>query len=343
MVEKTYSFEKNGVTYDVYTLKNASGSSMDVLTYGARIIKLCVPDKKGTLGDVIVGFADPEDYIESNTYYGATIGRYGNRIGGGKFTLNGQEYVLEKNDGNNTLHGGDTANFDKQNWEAEIFEDTLVLTHVSPDGAGGYPGQLSVQVFFTLTKENAVIIEYAATSDKDTVCNLTNHAYFNIGGQDTVLEHELMIKASRITPVDDELIPHSEYTDIDGTPYSFNPPKRLGENMFSSATMLKACNGFDFNYCLDRDTPHGLEFFAYVYDRESGRKMDCFTTLPGVQLYTCGHHACQGKKTYGDHAALCLETQRFPNSPNCLSYPSATLKAGEKWHEITVYRFSVIQ
>lgn len=341
MIQKTYSFEKKGVTYDVYTFTNAQGSQMDVLTYGARITRLLVPDKNGVLGDVIVGFATPEEYIGANSYYGATIGRYGNRIAHGKFVLNGKEYTLEQNNGNHHLHGGDTTNFNEQNWAAEIQGNTLILSHLSPDGAGGYPGNMQVQVFFTLTDENAVVIEYAAISDKDTVCNLTNHAFFNIGNQDTVLPHELFIKSRRITPVDNELIPHDTYLDIDGTAYSFYAPKLLGKDMFSNAEMIKNCNGYDFNYCLERETENGLEHFAYVYDKESGRKMDCFTTLPGVQLYTSCHMDLLGKKKYGDHCSLCLETQRFPNSPNCPSYPSTTLKAGETWHEITVYKFSV--
>lgn len=343
MIEKTYSFEKNGEIYEVYTLTNALGSQVDILTYGARITRISVPDKNGVFGDVIVGYATPEEYIGCKKYYGATIGRYGNRIGNAKFTLNGKEYTLEQNNGNHNLHGGDTANFDAQNWAAEIKGNTLALSLFSPDGAGGFPGNMQVQVFFTFTDENAVVIEYAATADKDTVCNLTNHAFFNIGAQDTVYEHELFIKARQMTPVDNELIPHDTYLDIDGTAYSFYEPKLLGKDMFSNAEMIKNCNGYDFNYCLERETENGLEHFAYVYDKESGRKMDCFTTLPGVQLYTCCHFTLNGKKVYGDHCSLCLETQRFPNSPNCPSYPTTTLKAGETWHEITVYQFSVVK
>lgn len=342
MITKTYSFTTNGTTYDVYTLTNDCGAQMDILTYGARITRLCVPDKNGVFGDVIVGYKTVEEYIGCKKYYGATIGRYGNRIGNAKFTLNGKEYHLEPNNGKNTLHGGNTTNFDAVNWQAEINGNTLVMSHVSPDGAGGFPGEMQVKVFFTLTNENAVVIEYAAVSDKDTVCNLTNHAFFNIGGQDTIYDHELMIKARKMTPVDNELIPHDEYLDIDGTAYSFYPAKLLGKDMFSDAQMIKHCNGYDFNYCLERETPNDLEHFAYVYDKQSGRKMDCYTTLPGVQLYTCCHFSLNGKKVYGDHCSLCLETQRFPNSPNCPSYPTTTLKAGETWHEITVYKFSVV-
>lgn len=344
MIQKTYSFNKNGKTYDVYTLKNANGCEMDILTYGARITRISVPDKNGVMGDVIVGYATPEEYIGCGAYYGATIGRYGNRIGEAKFTLNGKTYLLEANNGKNTLHGGNTTNFDAENWTATIEGEKLVMSHVSPDGAGGYPGTLSVKVTFSFTKENEVVIDYDATTDKDTVCNLTNHAYFNLGGQDTVLDHELMINSRKITPTDDSLIPHGEYMDIDGTPYSFLFPKTLGKDMFSDAPLIKLCNGFDFNYCLDR-IGKGLEHFAYVYDKASGRRMDCYTTLPGVQLYTgcsTGSFTGKGKRhSYVNHCALCLETQGYPNSPNCPQYPSTVLKAGEKYHEITAYRFSV--
>ena len=344
MITKTYSFEKNGQTNDVYTLENAQGAKVEILTYGARIHRILVPDKNGVFGDCLVGCKSPEDYYAPNPYFGATIGRFGNRIGEAKFTLNGVEYVLEQNDGKNSLHGGNTANFDRQIWNAEICGDTLKMRHVSPDGAGGFPGELSVCVSFRFTDENELIIRYEATADKDTLCNLTNHSFFNIGGQDTVLNHELMIQSHAITTVDKELIPHGEIMAIDKTPYSFFPAKKLGEDMFSEAEFIKMCGGYDFNYCLERKTAHELEHFAYVYDSETGRRMDCYTTLPAVQLYTaCGQEGFEGKKVYKRHCALCLETQGYPNSPNCPEYPSTVLKAGEKYDETTVYKFSVIK
>lgn len=341
MVEKTYSFTHGGETYEVYALANANGLKMDVLTYGARIINLFVPDRNGQLLDVLVSHATPEAQCAAKDYYGATIGRFANRIGGARFTLGGREYRLEKNDLDNTLHGGDTANFDAQNWAAEIAGNSLVLRHFSPDGAGGFPGNMRVTVTFTLTEENEVVIDYFATTDKDTPCNLTNHAFFNLGGQDTVLSHELMIKARKMTPVDEQLIPHGATMDIDGTPYSFLPAKPVGKDVFSNAPLIRQCNGYDFNYCIDREG-EGLEHFAYLYDAASGRRMDCYTTLPAVQLYTCCHMDFHGKKHYGDHAALCLETQGYPNSPNCPQYPSTVLKAGEEYRERTVYKFSVV-
>ncbi len=346
MIKKIYSFVKNSKTNDVYAFENKNGLKVEILTYGARIISIYAPDKNGVLGDCIVGCATPEDYYGENNYFGATIGRYGNRIGGACFPLNGKTYALEANDNGNTLHGGSTANFDRVIWDAEIDGDTLVMRHVSPDGAGGFPGTLRVTVRFTLTDDNALRIDYEAVSDKDTACNLTNHSYFNVGGQDTVLSHELMIKSRKITAVDEQLIPHGEYLDIDGTPYSFYKPKQIGQDLFSDAPLIKHCNGYDFNYCLDRETAHDLEHFAYVYDKASGRRMDCFTTLPGVQLYTAcktGESNAVGKKQYVNHCALCLETQDYPNAPNCPEYPSTLLKAGERYQQTTIYQFSVVK
>lgn len=341
MIRKSRSYKKDGRHDAVYTLSNANGMRVDIFTYGARILRIMAPDRKGKFGDCIVGCKDPENYYGENPYFGATIGRYGNRIGGAKFTLNGVEYALEANEGKNTLHGGYSANFDRVSWNAEVDDDRLILSHLSPDGAGGFPGNLSVQVSFCLTEENELKLEYTATTDKDTVCNLTNHAYFNIGNQSTVLEQTLMINSKKITPVDEALVPHGEYMDIEGTPYSFLPAKKIGKDIFSDAALIKRCGGYDLNYCLDR-IGKGLEHFAYVYDAETGRRMDCYTTLPGVQLYTaCSTGGFQGKKDYVNHCALCLETQGYPNSPNCPEYPSTVLKAGETWREITVYKFSV--
>ncbi len=341
MIKKTYSFIKNGQSNDVYTLTNRVGAEVDILTYGARIIRISMPDKNGRFDDLVVGCKTPEDYYEENPYFGATVGRFANRIGASKFPLNGEIVTVESNEGKNSLHGGTTAGFDKQIWDAEITGDALVLTHVSPDGAGGYPGELTVRLEITLSDKNELRLDYKAQTTKDTVVNLTNHTYFNIGGQPTILGHELFINAKKITPTDAELIAHGEFLDIENTPYSFLPAKPLGKDMFSDAPLIRLCGGFDFNYCLDR-VGRGLERFARVYDPATGRKMDCYTTLPGVQLYTaCKTGGFLGKKAYENHCALCLETQFFPNSPNCPSYPSALLKAGETYHEITAYKFSI--
>lgn len=341
MVKKTYTFTDKCGTVDVYTLENARGMQMEVSTLGGRILTLTAPDRDGKLADVLMGLARPEDYVTQHPYYGAFIGRYGNRIGGAKFTLGGKTYELEKNNGKNMLHGG-FVGFDRRLMTAKIDGDALVLSYHSPDGECGFPGNLDVDVKYELTDDGEVKLTYDAVSDADTLCNLTNHAYFNIGDDDTVLDQVLDINASRITPVDDELIPHGEFMDVIGTPYSFKGGVKLGKNMFSDDHMIALCHGFDFNYCLDRKTENDLEFCASVYDEKSGRYMECYTTLPGVQLYTSNTvKGSVGKKTYENYAALCLETQGFPNSPNCPEYPSTVLKKGEKYHTETVYKFSV--
>ncbi len=341
MVKKTYTFTDKCGTVDVYTLENAKGMKMEVSTLGGRILTLTAPDRDGRFADVLMGLARPEDYVDNHPYYGAFIGRYGNRIGGAKFTLGGKTYELEKNNGKNMLHGG-FVGFDRRLMTAKVDGEALVLSYHSPDGECGFPGNLDVDVKYELTDDGEVKLTYDAVSDADTLCNLTNHAYFNIGDDDTVLDQVLDINASRITPVDDELIPHGEFMDVIGTPYSFKGGVKLGKNMFSDDHMIALCHGFDFNYCLDRKTENDLEFCASVYDEKSGRYMECYTTLPGVQLYTSNTvKGSVGKKTYENYAALCLETQGFPNSPNCPEYPSTVLKKGEKYHTETVYKFSV--
>lgn len=341
MVKKTYTFTDKCGTVDVYTLENAKGMKMEVSALGGRILTLTAPDRDGRFADVLMGLARPEDYVDNHPYYGAFIGRYGNRIGGAKFTLGGKTYELEKNNGKNMLHGG-FVGFDRRLMTAKVDGDALVLSYHSPDGECGFPGNLDVDVKYELTDDGEVKFTYDAVSDADTLCNLTNHAYFNIGDDDTVLDQVLDINASRITPVDDELIPHGEFMDVIGTPYSFKGGVKLGKNMFSDDHMIALCHGFDFNYCLDRKTENDLEFCASVYDEKSGRYMECYTTLPGVQLYTSNTvKGSVGKKTYENYAALCLETQGFPNSPNCPEYPSTVLKKGEKYHTETVYKFSV--
>ena len=343
MIKKTYSFEKNGKINDVYTLSNSRGAEVDVLTYGARLIRISMPDNKGKFGDCLVGFKRPEWYYEKNPYFGATIGRYGNRIGGASFPLNGTTYTLEDNENGNTLHGGTSASFDRVVWNAEIVNNRLVLSHSSPDGAGGFPGNLSVTLVVSLSEDNEITLDYEATTDKDTVCNLTNHSYFNIGAQPTVLDHILMLNANKITDADKRLIPNGEFIDIQDTPYSFMKPKKIGDDIFSDAPLIRQCNGYDFNYCIDR-IGKSLEHFGYLYAPDTGRKMDCYTTLPAVQLYTgngLGKTEGKSKKKYYNYGAVCLETQGYPDAPNHPNFPSTLLKAGEKYHEITSYRFSV--
>ena len=343
MIKRTYRFIKNGKANDVYTLTNKNGCEADVLTYGARIIKIWMPDRNGKFADLAVGCADPEDYYASDDFYfGATVGRYANRIRNAEFTLNGKKYALEKNDGKNCLHGGGTATFAHEIWAAEIDGDSLVMRLVSKDGAGGFPGELRAETRFTLTDGNELKIEYKAISDKDTVCSLTNHTYFNLGGREDVLDHELTIKAYKMTEAEDGLVPLGNFRKTADTPYGFYPVKKIGRDINCSDELIRRYNGYDCNYCIARETARDLEYFATVYDEISGRKMDCYTTMPGVQLFTANSlGGFKGKKTYKNHCALCLETQFYPNSPNCPNYPSATLKAGEEYRHTTVYAFSV--
>ena len=340
MIEKTYSFYQNGKENGVYTLSNAR-MSVDILTYGARIIRILTPDKKGELADITVGCKTPEAYYGKNPYFGATVGRYANRIGGAKFTLNGVEYPLQANEKGNILHGGIDGDFSRKVWDAEVDGDTLILSLLSPDGESGFPGNLKVKAFFTLTDKDELVLRYEAVSDKDTVCNLTNHTYFNLAGEGTVLSHELFINAKQMTSCDRALIPDGSFIDIDGTAFSFANAKAIGRDIFADEPLLKHCNGYDFNYVIDRKTD-GLCLCASVHDKTSGRKMECYTTQQGVQLYTANSTGgFVGKRVYETHCALCLETQNFPNSPNCPSFPSAILRAGECYEHTTVYRFFI--
>ena len=343
MIEKTYAFVQDGQNNAVYTLTNENGMQVDILTYGARIIRWLAPNRQGEMQDIIVGCATPEGYYQDNPYFGATVGRYANRIGGARFTLHGKAYALQSNEKGNILHGGTDGDFSRKIWNAEICDNTLVLSLVSPDGESGFPGNLQVKTYFTLTSDNALEIRYEAVCDQDTVCNLTNHAYFNLGGRDTILDHTLWIDSAQITACDDELIPHGEFVDIAGSAFSFDPPKPIGKDIFADEHLLTLCNGYDFNYVL-RKHSNELTLCATLCDGVSGRKLDCFTTQRGLQIYTGNYTGgFAGKKLYQTHCAVCLETQAFPNSPNCPNFPSALLRAGEKYEHTTVYQLSIVE
>ena len=344
MIRKTGAFEKDGKINEVYTFTNKNGATMQMITYGARITSLCVPDKNGNFSDVIVGCKNLCDYYDQKDYFGATIGRYCNRIEKGKFTLNGRQYQLETNQNSHSLHGGKTANFDRQIWSAEIKGDSLVFSLFSPDGAGGYPGNMQVKAIYTLTDDNQVVCEFIAKSDKDTICNMTQHSFFNIGDDHDILEQELMINASYITPCDKELIPHGDFLAVKDTPFDFTSPKAIKTHIHTPYKTAKTERGYDCNFCIDRKTERELEHCATLFDKKSGRKLDCYTTLPGLQIYTTNYDGAftfEGKKKYGLHSAICLETQFYPNSPNCKEYPSTVLKRGEDFRHKTVYAFSV--
>lgn len=324
-----------------YTLSNPSGMQVSIINYGGTITKLIAPDKKGTMGDVVLGYDSLSGYLQKgNPYFGALIGRYGNRIAGGKFTLDGKNYTLAQNNNGNSLHGGNKG-FDKVVWDAKKLagDSSLELNYVSKDGEEGYPGTLNVKVVYTLTADNGLRIDYTATTDKASPVNLTNHAYFNLtaGADSTILAHELQIDADKYTPVNDLLIPTGQITDVKGTPMDFTTAKPIGRDID------KVKGGYDHNWVLNKKG-NALDKVASLYEPSSGRYMDVFTTQPGLQFYS-GNFLdgtltdTKGGKKYVQHAALCLETQHFPDSPNQPSFPGTILKPGETYHQVTVYKF----
>jgi aldose 1-epimerase len=323
-----------------YTLANAAGLKVKILNYGGTITELYAPDKSGALGNVVLGYDSLSGYLQTgNPYFGALIGRYGNRIANGKFTLDGKSYTLAQNNNGNTLHGG-LKGFDKVVWTAApVGDNGLKLTYDSKDMEEGYPGNLHTEVLYTLTADNELKIEYTATTDKATPLNLTNHAYYNLsaGTDSTILDHELMLKADKYTEVNAKLIPTGKLPDVKGTPMDFTTAKKIGNDI------AKVSGGFDHNWVLNKGA--GLEKIAELYHPASGRFMEVFTTEPGVQFYS-GNFLdgtltnTKGGKKIVQHAGLCLETQHFPDSPNQPAFPSTILKPGETYKQTTVYKFS---
>lgn len=337
---KTTFVEKTEKGIELYRLENANGMICDVITYGARIAKLVVPNKRGELIDVVAGFPNPDGFLGDNPYFNAVIGRVGNRIGGASFALDGNRYDLFKNDGNNHLHGG-KCGFDSRIWTASVLCDqSLKLERVSPDGEEGYPGNMQVSVTYSLTDDDALDIRYEATCDKDTLCSLTNHAYFNLDGDfESVLDHEVFIDADYLTAVDDELIPHGALKAVAGTAFDFSAPKKIGRDINADERMLKIARGYDFNYVLNGN---GYRKVASAYSQKSGVKMDVYTDRPCLQFYTGNFlDGLKGKKTYGYQSAFCMETQGYPNACNVPSFESMTLKKGEKYESRTTYAFCV--
>ncbi len=341
----------------IYTLTNSQGMEARITPYGGTLVSLKVPDKNGSLADIVLGFDSVEGYTQTPAppYFGATIGRYGNRIGGAKFMLDGKTYTLAKNDGANSLHGG-IKGFDKVMWTAKPRAteagQSLDLTYLSKDGEEGYPGNLNVTVTYTLTSANEIRIHYTATTDQDTVLNLTNHSYFNLSGPASggssasgdILDHMLTINADRFTPVDSGLIPTGELRKVDGTPFDFRQPHAIGERINSDDEQIKLGRGYDHNWVLNRST-NGLELAARVMDPKSGRVLEVLTDQPGIQFYTGnfldGSFHGKGGTAYRRRGAFCLETQHYPDSPNHPDFPSTTLKPGGHYDSTTVFRFSV--
>ena len=330
-----------------YTLVNKNGMEVRLTNYGARITAIKVADRDGNLADVVLGHDSVEKYInaQDRPYFGCIVGRYGNRIAKGRFTLDGTEYVLATNNGENHLHGGNIG-FDKRVWDAATSDGSVIFTMKAYDGEEGYPGNLDVKVTYTLTDDNELKISYLATTDKATPVNLTNHAYFNLAGEGngTILDHELMINADSFTPVDEGLIPTGEFRPVKGTPFDFTTPKAIGRDIKQQNTQLEYGKGYDHNFVLNKGAGE-MTLAAVLYEPGSGRVMETYTREPGVQFY-CGNflNGClTGKsgKVYPFRGGLCLETQHYPDSPNQKNFPSTILKPGEKYETVTVYKFSV--
>jgi aldose 1-epimerase len=342
----------DGNTVQIYTLTNPLGMEARITPYGATLVSLKAPGRDGAFTDVVLGFDSIDGYTQNPPppYFGAIIGRYGNRIGGAKFSLNGKTYTLDKNDGANSLHGG-AHGFDKVMWTAKppfTSPDgpSLELSYLSKDGEGGYPGNLSATVTYTLTGANELRIHYTATTDQETVVNLTNHSYFNLTGPASgdILDHVLTINASRFTPVDAGLIPTGELRNVAGTPFDFRQPHAIGERISADDEQIKLGRGYDHNWILDRSV-NSSDLAARVSDPKSGRILEVLTTEPAIQFYTGnfldGSFHGKGGVTYQRRGAFCLETQHYPDSPNHPDFPSTVLKPGQTYDSTTVFRFSV--
>lgn len=336
---------------DLYTITNANGVEAAITNYGGIIVSLIVPDKNGAMGDVVLGFDSLSHYVEGNPFFGCVVGRYGNRIAKGKFSIDGEEYTLVQNNIGNHLHGG-TKGFDKVLWQAsEVTKEDAAgveMTYLSKDMEEGYPGNLNVKLTYWLTNDNEIRIDYEATTDKKTICNLTNHSYFNLAGAGSgdMLGHILMINADQFTPVDETLIPLGEHKSVEGTPFDFRTPTAIGARIEADDEQLKIGGGYDHNYVLNKEGEE-LELAATVYEPTSGRLMEVYTEEPGVQFYSgnflTGKNIGKGGKPYPFRHGFCLETQHYPDSPNQPDFPSTILEPGETYQTSTVYKFSVQQ
>jgi aldose 1-epimerase len=338
---------KEGAQVDLYTLRNRNGAEARISSYGGLLISLKMPDRNGRLGDVVLGYDNLADYIKDSPYFGALVGRYGNRIAKGKFTLDGRQYTLATNNYPNALHGG-LKGFDKVLWDAKVLTTPeglgLKLEYVSKDGEEGYPGNLSVTAVYTLTEDNALKLEFTATTDKDTVLNLTHHSYFNLAGKGDILNHQVMIPANRFTPVDSTLIPAGELRPVDGTPFDFRRPTAIGARIAQDDEQLKFAGGYDQNWVVDK--PAGqLGLMARVFEPTTGRVMEVLSNEPGLQFYSGnflnGSNKGKGGWVYQRRSGFCMEPQHFPDSPNQPSFPSVVLKPGQVFHNTIIYQFSV--
>jgi aldose 1-epimerase len=341
----------DGTPVDLYTLTNANGLETKITTYGGAVVSLLAPDREGKLDDVVLGLETLAEYIEKSPYFGCITGRYANRIAKGKFTLNGVEYSLAQNDGENHLHGG-LRGLGKVVWAAEELSSDegvgLKLTYLSRDGEENYPGNLSIAVTYTLTDDNELRIDYLATTDQDTIVNLTNHTYFNLAGAGSgdILKHKLMIAADRFTPIDNTLIPTGELRNVESTPLDFRQLTPIGARIGQDNEQLNFAGGYDHNWVLN-SADGSLALAARVQEPTTGRVMEVYTTEPGIQFYSGnfldGSITGKGGKVYAKRSGLCLETQHFPDSPNKPNFPSIVLKPGETYQTTTSYKFTTLR
>jgi aldose 1-epimerase len=336
-----------GIAVELYTLRNGQGMEAKIATYGGIVTHLTAPDRKGQYSDIVLGYDKVDDYIKGSPYFGALIGRYGNRIAKGQFTLNGTKYQLAVNNGPNSLHGGNVG-FDKVVWKVAKSEvvsqgPQLTLTYVSKDGEEGYPGNLQVTALYTLTEDNALRVDYTATTDKDTVVNLTQHSYFNLRGEGDILGHQVQINADRFTPVDSTLIPTGELKPVTGTPFDFRKSTAIGARIEGSEEQLKFGKGYDHNWVVNK-TAGALAIVATVYEPQTGRVLEVSSTEPGLQFYSGnfldGSNVGKGGRVYKFRTGFCMEPQHFPDSPNQPGFPSTVLKPGQTYKNTIVYKFS---
>lgn len=337
----------DGTAVDGYTITNAHGTSLHVITYGGIITSLKTRDRQGRLDDIVLGYDSLEGYLRESPYFGAIVGRYANRIANGRFTLDGHTYELPVNNGPNSLHGG-LVGFDKLVWHARSFEHAhdagVALTLTSPDGDQGYPGRLDVQVTYTLNDDDELIVDYAATTTRATPVNLSQHSYFNLTGsaRRDVLDHVLQLNASAYTPDDSTLIPTGEMASVAGTPFDFRTPTAIGARINADDEQIRIGGGYDHNFVVDGS---GMRLAARVVEPSSGRTLEVSSDEPGVQLYTGnfldGTIRGKGGRVYGHRYAFCLETQHYPDSPNHPAFPTTILRPGERFSSRTVFRFGV--
>ncbi len=344
---QSFGKSPDGKAVDLFTLRNKNGVEVRIMNYGGIVTSFVAPDRNGNMGDVVLGYDNLEGYLKASPFFGAMVGRYGNRIAGAKFTLDGKQYKLAANNNGNALHGG-LKGFDKVVWDAKTVGGprgaSLELHYLSKDGEEGYPGNLDVTAVYTLTEDNGLRLDYTATTDKDTVVNLTQHSYFNLAGKGEVLNHEVMIDADRFTPVDSTPIPTGELRPVQGTPFDFRKPMAIGARINQDDEQLKFGKGYDQNWVINRKG-NELKVIARVSEPTTGRVLEVLSTQPGMQFYTGNHLdgsiTGKGGRVYTARSGFCMEPQHFPDSPNHPEFPSVVLKPGQTYRQTIEYRLTV--